>query len=449
MVNVPLYTIYVAAVEYFQSQISKYVAYDNVDVINLNEKCNHAASILEPYKPVFERQYNVQQLTTISENPLYLYIAAEYFLTQIKDIDSPTNKDEINSKWDVNTKSFSLFEHFLDIKFRKIRFEEKKKIDLDNPDNEMMFQNERQYFIEKHKRMALCALFEDKDLLNSHIISEVELKDIHNIIDRIDAGEEKTGVVEKVIENIPRFVHLVFAEYFAIEYICDKLKFAFSTEMQTEVIAELQKAIWNFVMNIVLYKSAGGVRTFFDRKLKDIDFQQAINCEESKKIVFEALLKQGRDNTIIPEGFSFELVKTSLNIAVEESLFNIQDYFVHCVKQCVNDENLDEYRRIIADGLVVLSAFGMNNDAFLFKIKESLVNVKSKPINLVNFVLAKFIRDILPIEITTPENIPADLSRISCIPPIVFSALNNISNLSSLRTILLDYLKLFWDLSSE
>ncbi|KAL0880367.1 hypothetical protein ABMA27_002806 [Loxostege sticticalis] len=448
MVSVPLYAVYVSSIKYFYVKIVEDTIADiSFDIGCFRSKCAHAYSILTGYGPVFDRQQNIRELTAMSENPLHLYMAAEYFCSQIKEHKSQDNnctkKIQNQNKWDVNTKSFDLFEKFLETKFMKIRFEEKNDLDTSRSDIETTLNREKLDFIEKHKKMALCAIFDRKDL--KLLLPESLFDNIDDLMIKINTGEEKTGVIVNVIDKVPRFVHLVFAEYFAIEYIGDLLKDASKSIIEHPTLEEL----WRFIINIVLYKSTGGVRTFFDHKLRnDSELMNLINSEQSKRIVFETLIKQGRENQVTPEGFNslFTMLRTSLNIAVEESLFDIQNYIFECIKFSLNEENVDEFTEITSNSLLVLSALGTNNDDLILRMKDCLSDLPNGLDKFIDMVLPSFVRKVIPIRISPDTLMPLWNMLSGMIPQLANVDFESAELTPPMRFAVMDYVRLLWDL---
>ncbi|XP_028165518.1 uncharacterized protein LOC114356505 [Ostrinia furnacalis] len=445
MVSVPLYTVYVTLVSFFHNKFSANPlnCYSDDEVRDLKNKCADVYSVLTSYGPVFERQSNVRALTAVSENPLHLYMAAEYFYSQIKYNES---EDQGYDKWDINTESFNLFKKFLDIKFKKILFEQKNYVDPSKSAIEETLENQRLKFVEDHKKMALCAIFNRIDL--ERLLPESVLDDIDKIMIQINTGKEKTGIIVTVIDKVPRFVHLVFAEYFAIEYICDLLIKSSNSEMSSPDIEEL----WRFIMNIVLYKASGGVRTFFDHKLRnDSGFMNVINSEQNKKIVFKSFIQQGKENQVVPEGFNFSILKTSLNIAVEENLLDIQNYIFECIQCNLNEENIDEFTELTSNSLLLFSALGSNNDDLIHRFKQCLNNIwDDDDDKFIDFVFPAFVRKILPFKINLQNFMSIWRMVQRMIPQLADVDIDTATEITpNMRSALSDYIKLFWELVTD
>lgn len=74
-----------------------------------------------------------------------------------------------------------------------------------------------------HRILALYAIFNEDEVRK--LVSQKEIKKVFRLIDEIKQRYEKTGIIERVVGNKPRFVHRTFAEYFVSSYFWDKFKF--------------------------------------------------------------------------------------------------------------------------------------------------------------------------------------------------------------------------------
>ena len=74
-------------------------------------------------------------------------------------------------------------------------------------------------FERDHRLLALFRLFakEDIEYLN------LDVEEIDNLMQKIQLGKERRGVVDLIIGSKPHFIHLTFAEYFAADYFAKEL----------------------------------------------------------------------------------------------------------------------------------------------------------------------------------------------------------------------------------
>ncbi|KAH9631790.1 hypothetical protein HF086_005793 [Spodoptera exigua] len=202
--------------------------------------------------------------------PLHLYLLAEYFLNKIK------NVDENENKWDINITGYIFFEYYMETKLKRIRFEEKNKIDVYKPDNKVAYEKERAECIDKHKKLGAYAIFHPK----TEIFEEAELKEIETMIEELRDGREKTGLIRTVADNIPIFVHMSFAEYFAVEYICDQIK--------TQDTEEGHEKIWRFITKVMFCQCDMNIFDIFNTKYK-MDLQLIEIAERNKRMICQLM----------------------------------------------------------------------------------------------------------------------------------------------------------------
>ncbi|WP_341816186.1 ankyrin repeat domain-containing protein [Wolbachia endosymbiont (group B) of Elophila nymphaeata] len=157
--------------------------------------------------------------------PLHAFMVAEVF------------KDAFKSFYDSNEKELSdehkrkieeqdlvtLYERFIYIKFYEIRFGEKKHgMNIDDLDMKGMVEEEREKFIANHMKLALYAIFNEDEV--KELLSQEEIGNVTKLIKKIKQGEERTGLIKRVIDGKPGFVHRTFAEYFSASYFWERFK---------------------------------------------------------------------------------------------------------------------------------------------------------------------------------------------------------------------------------
>ncbi|XP_022819004.1 uncharacterized protein LOC111351333 [Spodoptera litura] len=260
------------------------------------------------------------------DTPLHLYLNANYFQNQVND------ESIIPNRWNLDINAFTVYDKFIETKLKNIRFQEKNKIDLYNPDNLTIYEKIREDFFAKHYKLGAYAIF-NRDI--NKIFDEKELFKIRKTIENIKIGAEKTGLVLSIVNNIPTFIHMTFTEYFAVEYICQSLKSASGTESQ--------RNIWDFILNIVFLKCEINVRQMFSYRLKTDNVVKAI-VNEHVEIIFDLLLTQGTGlYAYNPDDFSKELylkIKNHLQSAMRDDLTN----FVTIISD-LKEKMSEDYRK--------------------------------------------------------------------------------------------------------
>ncbi|KAJ8715812.1 hypothetical protein PYW07_010294 [Mythimna separata] len=145
-------------------------------------------------------------------NPLIMYLTAINIENNIKD---DTKKSR---EWYLDIDTYTVFANYLENKI-KIRYKEKNGMNIYKPDIMIAFENEVTESILKHKKLGAYAMS-----TYTRIFSEKDLNELRETIKLCKKGQEKAGLIVSVANGMPIFLHKTFAEYFAVEYICDCLK---------------------------------------------------------------------------------------------------------------------------------------------------------------------------------------------------------------------------------
>lgn len=270
------------------------------------------------------------------DTPLHLYLCANYFQNQVNDERITPNR------WNLDINAFTVYDNFIETKLKTIRFQEKNKIDLHNPDNLTIYEKIREDFFVKHYKLGAYAVF-NQDL--SKIFDEKELSKLRKTIENIKIGTEKTGLVQSIINGIPTFIHRTFTEYFAVEYICQLLKSATGTESQ--------RKIWDFILNVLFLKCDRNVRQIFSYKLKTDNVLKATVYEHGETI-FDLLLTQGTGlYAYNPDDFSKELylkIRIPFISAMKDDLVN----FVTIISNLKENMSEDYRKEMLSRGTTML-----------------------------------------------------------------------------------------------
>ncbi|KAF9818467.1 hypothetical protein SFRURICE_016209 [Spodoptera frugiperda] len=304
------------------------------------------------------------------DTPLHLYLCANYFQNQVNDERITPNR------WNLDINAFTVYDNFIETKLKTIRFQEKNKIDLHNPDNLTIYEKIREDFFVKHYKLGAYAVF-NQDL--SKIFDEKELSKIRKTIENIKIGTEKTGLVQSIINGIPTFIHRTFTEYFAVEYICQLLKSATGTESQ--------RKIWDFILNVLFLKCDRNVRQIFSYRLKTDNVLKATVYEHGETI-FDLLLTQGTGlYAYNPDDFSKELylkIRIPFISAMEDDLVNFVT-IISNLKENINTAKMYRKRE---------GTSGIKGQLYETKL-ISLINFRAKFDNsLKDFYLATNMADI-------------------------------------------------------
>jgi len=75
-------------------------------------------------------------------------------------------------------------------------------------------------FLEEHGKLALVRMFSEDDV--KKLLPESE-KSIKELMEEIQIGKERSGLVDQVSDGKPQFIHLTFAEYFVAKFFVTKI----------------------------------------------------------------------------------------------------------------------------------------------------------------------------------------------------------------------------------
>ncbi|KAJ8712507.1 hypothetical protein PYW07_005349 [Mythimna separata] len=259
--------------------------------------------------------------------PLHLYMISEIFQDSFHNFPlNPESMEEfVTSQNTMNMVNLNLlYERFVDVKFFKIRFGEKKPLlCINDPDMRKLIDNERTAFYNSHKIIAAYVIFGKSNVID--LFDNYEINEVRNFVERIKLGEEKTGIIEQIIQNEPKFVHYTFAEYFATEFLCDRLK-SFNYNI----------SLWTYFVNTFLQSEDGGPRRFFNAKLGNhpLLLHEMYNTDINE--LFENLLTQRVTLTKL------------IFMAIDEYLENSAIFLLKCLKTVLNKNNLDNFINVVS-----------------------------------------------------------------------------------------------------
>ncbi|KAJ8704056.1 hypothetical protein PYW07_013350 [Mythimna separata] len=288
--EIPLIIVYLSFIKYLKSNLS-FALSSVMDALNsLFNECYHSK--------LFENEFVA--------SPLHLNILVDYFHNKIKGFNlSPTT-------WSKANESFDMYKHFLETKLKRIRYQDKTQNDMTKPDNVLAYKRDFAEFMDKHKKLAAYAIY-GKCLFDSN-----GLEQLNKMIHELKEGEERTGIICNVLDDIPIFVHSTLKEYFAVEFICDLLK-----------REDNQAFLWDYILNEMFFNCNKNVLTTFDDKMK-LDVELSIAVKRSRKLIFDLLLKQSRNKN--------GEIRSTLCEAIRHDM----KHFVRILFYTVIDGNLDK-----------------------------------------------------------------------------------------------------------
>ncbi|KAG6450629.1 uncharacterized protein LOC115443859 [Manduca sexta] len=252
--------------------------------------------------------------------PLHVYMIAEIYQDFFKDyydVYIPKLSDDyMNKIKDINT--LTLYERFVNIKFYYIHFGVKKPYIYDrDPVMKKMIEKERRDFIKTHKKLAAHTVL-NKTVKS--LFSMEDIREINDALEQVRQGEERIGIIDRVVGDEPQFVHLTFAEYFATEYLCDKLK-----------AKECPVDVWIYLFDTIFITGEGiKLRMFFNLKLAaDKELYKLCENVKYKQEIFHTLMKQREE--------------CSLSISLVEYAGTFAMFLLECIKDVLTKNNLGDF----------------------------------------------------------------------------------------------------------
>nr|XP_021186033.2 uncharacterized protein LOC110373177 isoform X1 [Helicoverpa armigera]XP_049705116.1 uncharacterized protein LOC110373177 isoform X1 [Helicoverpa armigera] len=322
--------------------------------------------------------------------PLHLFMISEIFQDSFHNF--PLNPEGISSfvtrQDTMNKVNLSyIYERFVDVKFFKIRFGEKKPLlCINDPDMRQIIENERNSFFDIHKIIAAYVIFVKTDE-----VQFLDSKDINKIVDfieRLKQGEEKTGIIEQIVQNQPKFVHYTFAEYFATELLCDRMKSSHCGD-----------SLWKYLISTFFLSDQGGPRRFFNAKLahQPLLFNQVYKAELN--MMFERMLLERKTWA------------TLIYKAIDEYFENTAIFLLQCIKAVVTEENLYDFISMVCNKImdccimcIAAKRSSIKSISFIIELIKSfdigrlieLFNCSDLPLHNLMLIAFGGIRDSMP-----------------------------------------------------
>uniref|UniRef100_A0A182RP20 ANK_REP_REGION domain-containing protein n=1 Tax=Anopheles funestus TaxID=62324 RepID=A0A182RP20_ANOFN len=228
--------------------------------------------------------------------PLLLYMVQIILLPEIKkrvNEFTHTISDEMlgDTKFDI----LHLVEEFVGRKM-KILFTAKKGATdsaVNVPASKKFEDRFKQEIKEQHILLALYVLFDSND--RAQLLSEKERKHAIEIMEEVNQGDEKTGIVLGVQNGVPQFLHRTFAEYFTACWLFEnRERFKDGTEQNRKNIFHL-RTIWS--------DSLSKTREFFNRLIlresKGCDLHLALVNKSEEQV--EKILRNNPSAVTVPD----------------------------------------------------------------------------------------------------------------------------------------------------
>ncbi|XP_049289482.1 uncharacterized protein LOC125767195 isoform X3 [Anopheles funestus] len=198
--------------------LNNYVEHELEGYKKSNE--DHKISILE--KMYTLTTYSIQEFKII---PLFLHMAAKLSLSKIK-IHLNAQKQTTVFKLLVDTKfdQLQVISNFVEEKLRILNHEKAGTIQSTAKYPVQIMKNEEvnKQTKRRHNILGMLVIFNIGVI--TRLLSDQEQQEAIEFMQDVARSNEKTGIIQDVCDNIPRFTHRIFAEYFTACWLYENRK---------------------------------------------------------------------------------------------------------------------------------------------------------------------------------------------------------------------------------
>lgn len=113
--------------------------------------------------------------------------------------------------------SVQLYEQFVKLMYNEILNQEKNENDIYKPHNRLQREEGFHQFITHHKNAAVYTLFKQSDV--REVMTLAEIRAVKDFLEKVPISVESTGIITRVVDGKPIFLHHTYAEYFAAMFI--------------------------------------------------------------------------------------------------------------------------------------------------------------------------------------------------------------------------------------
>ncbi|XP_055543760.1 serine/threonine-protein phosphatase 6 regulatory ankyrin repeat subunit B-like [Wyeomyia smithii] len=114
-----------------------------------------------------------------------------------------------------------LYDEFFRIKFEVVQYQEKNRMDLESIYVKQIVKDQAPGVLQTHRILAVFTLLHEE--MREKFLSTDEILQGNKLLETVSDSREKTGIVYRIVNGKPIFVHQTFAEYFFINYFWQKL----------------------------------------------------------------------------------------------------------------------------------------------------------------------------------------------------------------------------------
>jgi hypothetical protein len=262
-------------IAYVMKKLSRKCQEDMLRTFWISEACGKETILLGFIGHILYKLNKSFNTEDVTGSPLYIVIIATVYEQDMKK--HINLEDWVEPSLDLR----NLYERFVERKL-DIYLTEKQEADVTKPIVLHNHKRLKEILLEDFEKCALVAILPPHMLESLH--SKTIQEEIQPFLERVQAGEDNTGVVMNVVEGKPQFVHRTLAEYFTASWFSKNFK--------------SNRGVLKHILFDPKYEF---VRNVFNRMLaKDCPLHCAVLDGDVK--FFEALLKEGCDINAVDKG---------------------------------------------------------------------------------------------------------------------------------------------------
>ncbi|APR98948.1 ankyrin repeat domain-containing protein [Wolbachia endosymbiont of Folsomia candida] len=230
--------------------------------------------------------------------PLQIKMFAQAFKNNFKEFhDSSQNEPNLPEKLDL----VDLYKRFVESKHKDWYLVGKKIIYSAQIDK--VYKSQQESFVKKHRLLALSALFSEEDL--NKLLSNKKMNEIKKYKEEVEEGKENIGIINRIINGKPSFVHRSYAEYFASDYLWEKFKSIEIDKFENRFLKDIiiENTFADYKLQIYRFFYSAAQRDF----AKDTDFS-----DKDHKIT--TLLKNLTPKITKSPGYKFDNLSQSIKL---------------------------------------------------------------------------------------------------------------------------------------
>ncbi|XP_055543762.1 uncharacterized protein LOC129729275 [Wyeomyia smithii] len=168
--------------------------------------------------------------------PLQLRMIAEIFTGKCKkccDSSCRETVEKMMGNIETTMSLIDLYDEFFRIKFEVVQYQEKNRMDLESIYVKQIVKDQAPGVLQTHRILAVFTILHEE--MREKFLSPDEILQGNQLLETVSDSREKTGIVYRIVNGQPVFVHQTFAEYFFIDCFWQKLM---TVEFESEALVD-------------------------------------------------------------------------------------------------------------------------------------------------------------------------------------------------------------------